>query len=319
MITANSFISDTLNTVDSVIGNFVNTAYTHFVQENSEVITVLFTVYVMFLGYQFLNHNHHFNLSAVTRHIVVMACVYGMIMNWQLYHLFVYNIFTNEPGNIAKILVSSAGKYHAAGNIVEALDGIYAAVINATMGFFGQVGLSASGVAFLFYGILVFIIGSVLCVFALLLFIYAKMMMAVALALGPMFIVFILWESTKGMFTSWVRTLITLAMIPVVTSAILVLMLSVINVTLPNVSLPPENLQFYGIAPFLGLSVATTLILTQVFRICSAFGGGLTLVSLSAGMAIASSSLQKTGIASAGRAAANWSQNKARQIKRRLM
>lgn len=319
MITSNSFISDTLNTVDSVIGNFVNTAYMHFVQANAEMITLLFTVYVMFLGYQFLNHNHHFNLSMVTKHIVVMVCVYGMIMNWQLYHLFVYNVFTNEPGNISQVLVSSTGEFHATGNIVDALDGIYTSVINATTGFFGQVGFSAAGIAFLFYGILVFLIGNLLCVFALLLFIYAKMMMAVSLALGPIFIIFILWESTKGMFTSWLRTLITLAMIPVVTSAILVLMLSVINVTLPNVSLPPENLQFYGIAPFLGLSLATALILTQVFRICSALGGGLTLVSLSAGMAIASSSLQKTGIASAGRAATKWSQNKARQIKRRLM
>lgn len=318
MITANSFILDTLNTVDAVIGNFVNTAYTHFVQANAGMITLLFTVYVMFLGYQFLNHNHHFNLSTVTRHMVVMVCVYGMIMNWQLYQLFVYNVFTNEPGNIAQVLVSSTGKFNAGGNIFDALDGIYTAVINATMGFFGQVGFSATGITFLFYGILVFLIGSLLCVFALLLFIYAKMMMAVALALGPIFIIFILWESTKGMFTSWLRTLITLAMIPVVTSAILVLMLSVINVTLPNVNLPPENLQFYGIAPFLGLNLATTLILTQVFRICSALGGGLTLVSLSAGMAIASSSLQKTGIASAGRTAANWSQRKARQIKRHL-
>ena len=319
MITANSFISDTLNTVDSVIGNFVNTAYMHFMHANAQMITLLFTVYVMFIGYQFINHNHNYNLSTTIRRMIVMLCAYGMIMDWRLYHLFIYNVFTNEPGSIAQVLVESAGKFHTAGNIVEALDSIYTAVINATIGFFGQVGFSAAGFAFLFYGILVFIIGSILCVFALLLFIYAKMMIAVALALGPIFILFILWESTKGMFTSWLRTLITLAMIPVVTSAILVLMLSVINVTLPNVNLPADKLQFYGIAPFLGLSLATTLILTQVFRICSAFGGGLMPVSLSSGAAIASSFLQKTGMASAGRTATNWSKNKARQIKRRLV
>lgn len=303
MITANSFISDTLNTVDLVIGNFVSTAYANFVQGNSDVITLAFTVYVMFLGYQFLNHQQNFNLSTVTRHILVMVCVYGMIMNWQLYQLFVYNVFTNEPGNIAKVLVN-ASKPHTAGNIVDALDGVYRAVVNTTMGFFGQVGFTATGIAFLCYGILVFLIGSLLCVFALLLFIYAKMMMAVVLALGPIFILFILWEPTKGMFASWLRTLITLAMIPVVTSAILVLMLSVINVTLPNVNMPPENLQFYGIAPFLGLSLATTLILTQVFRICSTLGGGLSLVSLSAGVAIATSAFHRTGMASASRTAA---------------
>lgn len=314
MIIVSSFISDTLNTVDSIIGTFVINAYTHFVEANADVITLVFTVYVMFLGYQFLNHHQQANLNTIMRHVIVMACVYGMIMNWQLYQLFVYNIFTNEPGHIAQILISSTGQYQAAGNIAGALDTIYSAVINASMGFFSQIGFSSSGIAFIFYGCFVFAIGSALCVFALLLFIYAKMMMAVALALGPIFILFILWESTKGMFTAWLNKLITLALIPIVTSAILALMLSVINVTLPKMTMPPEDLQLYGIAPFLGLSLATTLILAQVFSICSTLGGGLTLASLSAGGAIAKAALQKSGIASA----TNWTKNKAMQIKRRL-
>lgn len=317
MITANSFISTTLNTVDAVIGDLVHTAYVHFVQANAGVITLLFTVYVMFLGYQFVHHHHHFNMSTVMRQLIVMVCVFGMVMNWQLYQLFVYNIFTNEPGNIASILVSSSSK-PVSGGIVGALDTVFESIINATTGFFGQVGFNASAIAFVCYGLLVFIIGSLMCVFALLLFIYAKMMMAVILALGPIFILFFMWESTKGLFTAWLNTLITLALIPIVTSGIMMLMLSVINVTLPKVNLPPESLQFFGIAPFLGLSLATTLILSQVFRICSSLGGGITLASLSAGAAIASTAMNKSGIAWAGRSMMNWSQNKVRQIKRKM-
>ncbi|HZW61284.1 MAG TPA: type IV secretion system protein [Candidatus Babeliales bacterium] len=318
MITVNSFFTDSLNTVDAVIGNFVNTAYTNFVRANSGLITSLFTVYVMFLGYRFLFHSHHFNLSTVTQHLVTMLCVYGLIMNWQLYHLFVYKIFTTEPGNIAQILVNSAGKFQSESSIAQALDGIYEAIMNASMGFFGQMNFSASGIAFLFYGGLVFLIGSLMCVFALLLFIYAKMMMAVGLALGPIFILFILWEPTKGMFSAWLRKLVTIALIPVVTSAILVLMLSVINVTLPSMKVPAHQMEFYGIAPFLGLSLATTLILTQVFRICSSLAGGITLASISAGAAIVGSSLHYSGISAASRGAMNWSQNRARQLKRKV-
>jgi type IV secretion system protein VirB6 len=144
------------------------------------------------------------------------------------------------------------------------------------------------------------------------------MMMAVILALGPIFILFFMWESTKGLFTAWLNTLISLALIPIVTSGIMMLMLSVINVTLPKMNLPSESLQFYGIAPFLGLSLATTLILSQVFRICSSLGGGITLASLSAGAAIASTAMSKSGIAWAGRSMMNWSQNKVRQIKRKM-
>lgn len=318
MISVSTFFSDTLSTVDAVIGNFVNIAYNNFIQANASLITLLFTFYVMLLGYRFLNHDHHFNLSYIVKHLIVMLSVYGLVMSWHLYNLFVYNIFTNEPGNIAQVLVNSAGKVQAGINISQALDGIYKSIIDATMGFFGQVSFSSAGIAFLFYGVLVFIIGTVLCVAALLLFIYAKMMMAVALALGPIFILFLLWDSTKSIFLAWIRKLITLALIPIVTSAILVLMLSVINVTLPSINQPTGDMQFYGIAPFLGLSLATTLILSQVFHICSALGGGITLSSISQGADIARSSLESSGIAPASRQAADWSRKKIVRAKNNL-
>lgn len=308
MISVNSFLSDTLNIVDAVIGNFVNIAYNNFIYANSGLVTLLFTVYIMMLGYRFLKHDHHFNMSQIMRHLIVMLVVYGMVMSWQLYNVFVYNIFTNEPGAISKILVNSTS--HSGMNIAQALDEIYKTVIDTTIGFFGQASFSRAGIAFIFYGGLVFFIGTLLCIFALLLFIYAKMMMAVVLALGPIFILFVLWDSTNGMFSAWLRMLITLALIPIVTSAILVLMLSVIKITLPQLDQPIENLQFYGIAPFLGLSLATALLLTQVLRICSALGGGISLSSLSEGVNIAQSSLEKSGVAPTSRKVANWSQKK---------
>ena len=301
MITVDSFFSGTLNTVDAVIGDFVSNAYINFIQANTSVITMLFTVYVMMIGYQFLSHNHHFDLSIVIKRLIVMLCVYGLVMNWSLYHLFVYNIFTNEPGNIAHTLMSAAKDTPS--NIIETLDAIYATVINTSSGFFGEVSFSASGLAFIFYGALVFIIGSLMCVFALLLFIYAKMMMAVSLALGPLFVLFFMWDATRGLFSAWLNKLVTIALIPIVTSAILVLMLSVIKVTLPHLNQPAEDMQFYGIAPFLGLSLTTTMILAQVLRICSALGGGITLSSLSLGASIASSVMHKTGLAKAGSSA----------------
>lgn len=297
MISANSFLSDTLNTVDAVIGHFVSTAYQNFLQANTTVITLLFTVYIMFLGYRFLNHDHHFNMSQLTRHLITLLIVYGLVMNWNLYNIFIYNIFTNEPGHIAGILIESAGK-KGTDSIAQALDGIYKVVMDATSGFWSQITFSAAGVAFAFYGLLVFLMGTVMCVFALLCFIYAKMMMAVMLALSPLFILFFLFDSTKNLFAAWLQTLLTLALIPIVTSAILVLMLSVIQVTLPNINQSIESMQFYGIAPFLGLSLATSLLLSQIFNICSALGGGITLARLSVGASIAQKSFAATGIPS---------------------
>ena len=292
MITFNSFFTGSMNTVDAVIVNFVHNAYVHFIQANTNVITLLFTFYVMFLGYQFINHHHHFRIWDVIKKLIVMLCVFGLVMNWHLYHIFVYNIFTNEPANISQVLIGAAGNGHGS-NIANALDGIFEAIVNATLGLFGEASFSATGLTFILYGVLVYLIGTLMCVYALLLFIYAKMMMAVSLALGPLFLLFIMWEPTKGLFSAWLNKLITIALIPVITSAILMLMLSVINVTLPNLKQPVETMQFVGIIPFLGLSLTTILILSQVIRICSSLGGGIALTGLSSGAAMVSSAWNK--------------------------
>lgn len=310
MITINTFFSETLKTVDFVIAHFVELTYNHFITANSEVITALLTVYIMFLAYQFLFQPHHFSLSVCIRNLVVMLCVYGLIMNWSLYHLFVYHIFTQEPSNIAQILINAS---NTQANIIDALDTIYSTIVKASMELFGQISFSVSGIAFILYGLLVFIIGTLMCVFALILFIYAKMMMAIALALGPIFILFILWNATRGLFSAWLNTLITIGLIPIITSAILVLMLSVIHITLPNINEPASNLQFTGIAPFLGLSLATTLILSQVFRICSSLGSGITLASVSAATTIVHHSLEKSGLKALGNRSLNWTKNKLRR------
>lgn len=318
-ITVQNFFSSTLNTVDAVIGHFVSNAYVELMQENAGMITLAFTFYVMFIGYQFLTHTHHLHIMTIIKQMIVMLCVYALLMNWKLYQLFVYDIFTIEPENIAKTLIQSAHQYQLGGNITRVMDGIFESIITATTNLFGQISFSISGMAFIVYGMLVFIIGLLLCIFTLLLFIYAKMMMAVVLALGPIFILFILWEPTKDLFAGWLRQLITIALIPIVTSGILALMLSVIDVTLPGINKATEELQFYGIAPFLGLALATVLILSQVFRICASLGGGITLVSLSAGGAIANSTLQKSGLAAAGRFVGRWSQNQVKHMRDRML
>src|SRR5580704_9246643 len=173
MITVSSFFSGSMNTVDAVIGNFVSQAYTHFIQANMSLITLLFTFYIMLMGYRFLTHRI-LDMGEIIKHLMVMLCVYALVMNWKLYHLFIYNIFTNEPANIAKILIDSTS-FTTGTDIAKALDKIYELIINATVGFFGQVNFSLAGIAFIFYALLVFIIGTLMCVFALLLFIYAKM------------------------------------------------------------------------------------------------------------------------------------------------
>ena len=129
--------------------------------------------------------------------------------------------------------------------------------------------------------------------------------MAIALALGPIFLPFILWESTRGWFVSWLRKLFNFALIPIVTASILSLMLSVMDLVLPDLhrQATQGNPDFFTMGLFGGLSLVTAFLLKQSLSIASSLSGGLTLAALGQVGNMVSSALRTTGMNAAGRLA----------------
>lgn len=313
-----TFITDVLNTVDQVIGNFVQTSYQGLIQGNATVITLLFTFYIIVLGYRFVTHDLSSDLNTITRHLVSLLIVYGLIMSWDLYNVFVYNIFTNEPGILAQTLVDATGSFKGGESTADALNKIYASGMDYAAQLFGKI--PVINLQYLFYGISVWLVTMILSMYAMLLFIYAKMAMAIALAIGPIFLPMMLWESTRGLFAAWLRKLTNFALIPIITCSILSLMLTVMQVTIP-IDTPIEKDEFHGILPYIALSLATVMLLLQVFPICSALSGGITLASLSKGvgavkgaigngMKMAGLAAKATGLTAAGQAINNAAKDK---------
>lgn len=298
-ISVNSFITDTLNTVDSVIGHFVQTSYQNLVQSNASLITLLFTLYIMLMGYRFLTHTLQADIMTMMRQLIIMLIVYMLVMNWSYYNVFVYNVFTNEPGVIAQVLVNSAGQMTGGESTSQALDAIFQSGMKSASGLFML--SSFSNPQYLIYALLVWLATNILCIAALVIFIYAKMAMAIALALGPIFILFLLWDATRELFNAWLKKCVTFALIPIITSSLLALMLSIINITLPNIQLPPTQQQFTGIAPFLGLTLVTAFLLYQVKAMSAALGGGVNLANLGQAAQMGKNLLQSSGLTNAAK------------------
>src|SRR5688572_17002937 len=100
------FLTKVFNTINSIIDNFVQSTYHNLISNNSSAITLIFTLYVAVLGYRFLTDNSYSSdIGTITRHLVFVSIVYGLIMSWGFYNKVIYNIFTNEPQKISTIIV----------------------------------------------------------------------------------------------------------------------------------------------------------------------------------------------------------------------
>ncbi len=300
MLSVQSFITDTLAAVDDVIGYFVQTTYEQWVQHYSNTLVALSTLYIMLLGYRFATHTLSADLMTISRHLMVLLVVCSLCTNWSLYHLLIYNIFTNEPNYIAQI-ISQKPYQMPDETIAQGLNQVFSTGMEAAKIMFSK------GFYIFFCGIFVWVFTFLCCISALGLLIYTKLAMAIALALGPLFLTFILFESTRGWFVSWLRKLFNFSLVPIVTTSILVLMLSIINLVLPDLSYEASvgKPNFFTVGLFGGLSLITAFLLKQSLTIAGSLSSGLTLAALSQVGGMVKSALTSSGINTAAHLASH--------------
>ena len=298
-LSTQNFITDTLMAVDYVISHFVKTTYQQLAENYSHTLILLSTLYILLLGYRFAWHTLSSDMLTISRHLLVLSIVCGLTMHWSLYHLFIYNIFTNEPNHIAQIITRTSGQLVPGENITQALNQVYSTGMEAGRKLFN------SGFRVFFCGICIIFFTFLCCLVALGLLIYAKLAMAIGLALGPLFLPFMLWESTRGWFVSWLQKLFNFSLIPIITASILMLMLSLINLVLPELNQQAIRGEpdFFTVGLFGSLSLVTAFLLKQSLSIASSLSGGLTLSALSQIGGMVKSTLNATGVSSAARLA----------------
>ncbi len=278
-----TIFTDTMNLVNQSIGNFVQAVYQNLVSSNMTEITILFTVFVVMAGYPFLVRSASADVHVLIRRLILMTIVYGLIVNWSLYNKFFFNIFTNEPDQLAIIIAKTInpGQAGADGGLAaaQALNTIFNQGMNIATVLMKQVTLSKIGLAF--YAFLVAAVDVFSCAMGLCLLVYAKLALAVILGVGPIFIMFLLWDNTRGLFDSWVRNALNFALIPVITTSVLAMMVVIetaaLNAADPSITASQE----VRILPFICVGIVAFMVLRQVLPICVSLSGLLSLTGMS--------------------------------------
>src|SRR5262249_5489417 len=154
-----------------------------------------------------------------TRHLITLLMVYGLLTQWDLFWLFFYNLFTNEPNLLIKTMIDGKGNWNMNGSTTaDALNAVFTQGMEATSSLFQQANWE-NRMMYL-YAAAVFVVIYLSVGFAVGLLIYAKLGLAVLLFIAPIFICFLLFPSTRRLFENWLQGLLNLALVPVVTCAI---------------------------------------------------------------------------------------------------
>ena len=291
-----------LNSVDCNVQTVVQTGYASLFQPGGafvSVLTVLMTVYVALVGYRLLLGRSPLNVTELALTTVKLGAVLALATQWETYETLVYHFLFFGPEQIADVILHglrangsvldgnvydglqraftdltafSPAQPPGASSVVAPVGDAAAALGGATAAGAGQLStlLSKAG----FDSLLLLISAVVLLLSSLGVLLASKIVLALLLATGPIFIAMLLFETTQGVFQGWLRASLAFAFAPLATTLTLGLALTLLDPSLQQLEVSRTANSY---TPGVAFAVA---VLVSVFA-------GVSLGLVAAGGAIA--------------------------------
>lgn len=228
------------------------------------------TIFVMIWGYLAITGRIQEHLVDGAKRLVVLLIVFGVGLRLWLYNAVIVDSFFSAPAQIASSVIGSANPINVADSIWARGGAVAAELWNKGGVFRGDVGFYLAG-AFVYLAV-----GAV-AVYTMFLLCLSKVVLSIVLVLGPMFIVFLLFDATKRFFEAWMATLANYALVTILTTLASALLLGLVeDYAAQTATLGSGIVTVDALGLVLG-SILVALILRQIPSIASTLASGVAL------------------------------------------
>ncbi len=268
-----------MGTVDCHVQLLIHSGYDGLFQPSgafAPVLSAVLVVYVAFIGYRLLLGRSQLNITDFALTAIKLGAVLALTTQWATYQGLVYHFLFYGPQQVADVILHQLNARGAGynGDVFDGLQRAFAdltafspanpagaapmaqpatnvaapaAAAAATMSNQGALStlLSKSG----FDSLLLLISAVILLVSSLGVLLAAKVVLGLLLAVGPLFIALLLFDSTRGVFEGWLRASLAFAFAPLAITVMLGLALSLLDPTLQQLeTMRDSNTYVPGVA-----------------------------------------------------------------------
>jgi len=281
-----------LTVTDQVTADFVNRVFGPVASAVSTPLWAAVTLFVALYGYMVMTGQIQHLYQTAFRNILLVGFVTYTALNWDWFGYF-YDVFTKSPDIFSGTLsLGHSGK--------SVLDELYDRGMETAFSIWLR-----SGWNLVLWGLgaVVFVVTLALIAFAVFLLLMAKLLVAVTLALGPIFVAFCLFDSTRQWFKNWIASLVTLVIFQLVIYASLGLGYGIYQAVVPEGELytadglDPAQLQG-KVLPLLLIFMALMFVLRKADSHAQSLIGSMSYVGDATGHVVRSAS---RALAAAGR------------------
>ena len=182
----------------------------------------LATIYVMLWGWMNLQGLIQEQVLQGIKRILVMALILGIGIRLWLYNDLVVNTFYTAPDQLAAALVGAP-------STVGIIDQVWTDGNKVAEELLKKGSVLSGDFAYYLAGFFVYLLIGLTVVYTAFLLAMSKVALAVIIALGPIFIVLLFFDSTKRFFEAWIAQLANYALITILSLLVAALMLSIVR------------------------------------------------------------------------------------------
>ena len=236
------------------------------------VVVTLATVYVMIWGYLHLTGRVDEPFTTGLRRIVTLAAVLGIALRLWLYNSLVVDTFYRSPAQLAAAVVGATDP-------VSTVDAVWAQGGAVASLLWNRGSVLLGDVGFYVAGAVVWLLMGVLCVYTMFLIALSSVALAILLAIGPLFIVALLFERTQRLFSAWVSQLANYALITILTVLVAALLLQIVESYARQTAARGAAILTVDALDMLLVAGLVLLVMRQVMPIAAALASGVALSS----------------------------------------
>lgn len=274
-----TFFANSLNFVDNVCRMFVGQNVVLVAQAIKPAVISFLGLYVILWGFASMRGMIKQPLFDMIERMVKLSLVLGVGIELAEYNVVITDLFVHGPDQLAELLARQPGS----GKVVGGLDVLFSKGFTVGNRFWAKAGLLSGDGGLYFVALAAWAMTLIVTAYAFFLIVLSKVALAILLALGPLFIVSLLFDATAAYFNSWVRQLSNYFLIPVLVVTVNVLIVTLLQRAADTAIIVIGPTQIDQVFPFLAMSLVSLLSLASVLTLASGLAGGISLSSFGAG------------------------------------
>ena len=265
-----TYIEDTLNLIDSSVATYAQSVFVEFGGPVSTTIRLGGLVALVLLAINVIMQWAPLRVTDFAKWSVRYLIILAVATSWSQFLPF-YDMLTNVPSSIGAALLEASSDTTLNGALDEMVTSIFDFSDRAAdeSGFFSISMLS----------ILLAIVGALMACVAILVSGIAKIGLAMAVSLAPIFIATLLFRGTSDLFNSWAKFTLGFALIPMVLAGVMGVIIGIGTSLIDQID---SAFTLTDAAPFLIVAMAAIFLMSQVPTMVNGLAG--TVVATASGV-----------------------------------